>query len=278
MNDLRISITVLITYIIAVLGIANIDRFQESFLDFSPTFFIVIAIVVFSELILVGYLIRIGVRVSSYITMFFWVVVYIIIEIYYSNREVSLEVHIIQVLLIVLASVLAYEVGKRIGEVHKALEGLSSSAYPNRVREIESARDLIVAEITRSRRYHHPLSVLTIRLEMPKKKVEALKEIDSLAVDMIERFAIAKASKIFSDLARSTDIILQDVNGQFVLLCPETNLSSINILAGRMEAAVQEGLNATIAWGGASFPDEALTFEDLLQVARGRYKHSDELN
>ena len=35
-------------------------------------------------------------------------------------------------------------------------------------------------------------------------------------------------------------------------------------------AAVFESLNTDIDWGSAAFPDEALTFDDLLQTARGR--------
>lgn len=269
MNELRVSITILVSYVIAILGIANIDEFQETFIDFSPVFFIIIAIIVFSELIVVSLLIRSGVKLSYYAVMLFWIIVYIGVWVFYSTSRTTIEVHIIQLLLIILSAILAYDVGRRIGEMDKTLEGLSSSAYPNRARDIQSSRDLIAAEITRSRRYHHPLSLLTIKLEKPKGK-EGWKELESLASDMYERFAIAKVSQILSDLARSTDIILYDRDGQFVLLCPETNLNNIAILAERMEAAVEESINAKIDWGSAAFPDEALTFDDLLQTAQKR--------
>lgn len=269
MSELKLSITILVSYVIALLGIANIDRFQENVLDLAPAFFIIVAVVVFSELILVGILIRSGVKINSYAVMAFWVFVYILVSVIFHDEAIQPIEYIVQVLLIILSSFLAYDVGRRIGELDKTLEGLSSSAYPNRVRDIYSSRDLISAEITRSRRYHHPLSVLTIRLEKPNDK-QSWKELDSLANDMIERFAIAKASQILSDMARSTDVILQDRDGQFVLLCPETNLTNATIVAERMEAAVAAGLNAKIEWGSAAFPDEALTFEDLIHVARNR--------
>lgn len=269
MNDLRVSITILVSYVIAVLGVANIDEFQESFIDFSPPFFILIAIVVFSELILVSLLIRSGVKLRYYSVIVFWVFVYGVVWAFYSNPRTTIEVHVIQFLLIILSAILAYDVGKRIGEIDKTLEGLSSTAYPNRARDIQSSRDLVAAEITRSRRYHHPLSLLAIKLEKPKGK-EGWRELESLASDMYERFAIAKVSQILSDLARSTDMILYDRDGQFILLCPETNLSNLKVLAERMEAAVEESINAKIEWGGATFPDEALTFEDLLQTAQKR--------
>ncbi|MBL8049954.1 MAG: hypothetical protein JNM46_01920 [Anaerolineales bacterium] len=269
MSELKFSITILVTYVIAILGIANIDQFQESIIDFSPVFFVLVAFIVFSELIVIGVLIRSGVRISNYIVTPFWIFVYILVWYFYLGDSKPIQVHLIQILLVLLSSILAYDVGKRIGELDKTLAGLSSSAYPNRARDIQSSRDLIAAEITRSRRYHHPLSILKIRLEKPKSNA-GWKDLDTLASDMYERFAIAKVSQIISDLARSTDIVLYDRDGQFVLMCPETNLTNISILAERMEAAVHESINAKIDWGSAAFPDEALTFDDLLQTAQKR--------
>lgn len=276
MNELKASITILVSFVIAVLGLGNIDQFQESILDFSPIFFVLMGVVVFSELILINILIRMGVKINYYVIIGLWIVVYIFVWGFYIRDSKPIEVHLIQILLIVLSSILAYDVGRRVGELDKTLEGLSSSAYPNRARDIQSSQDLIASEITRSRRYHHPLSILTIRLEKPKSKA-GWKELESLADDMFQRFAVAKASQIFSDLARSTDLVLLDRDGQFVLLCPETNLTNIKILAERMEVAVEEGLNAKIEWGIASFPDEALTFDDLLKTAQKRISQPDQM-
>lgn len=269
MSELKFSITILVSYVITVLGIGNIEQFQESFIDFSPVFFILIAVVVFSELIVTGFLIKTGVRLSYYAVIGFWLLVYIGIWVFYLKDSRPVEVHLIQLLLTLLSSVLAYDVSRRIDQFDRTMEGLSSSAYPNRARDIQTSRDLIAAEITRSRRYHHPLSILTIKLDKPKGK-DGWKELESIANDMVERFAIAKMSQILSDLARSTDIVLLDKDGQFVLLCPETNLNSVSILAERIEAAVSESINAKIGWGSAAFPDEALTFDDLLQTAQKR--------
>jgi hypothetical protein len=160
-------------------------------------------------------------------------------------------------------------VGSRIGQLDKTLDGLSSNAYPNRVRDIEDARDLIAAEITRSRRYHHPLSILTFRLSRQRNK-KTWKGYEPLEIEMLERFTVAKISQILCDLARNTDLVLRDKDGHFVLICPETDTNKVAILAGRISVTVYEILKTEIDWGSAAFPDEALTFDDLLQTARGR--------
>jgi len=57
-------------------------------------------------------------------------------------------------------------------------------------------------------------------------------------------------------------------------LCPETDLGNASLLAKRISQAVKERISLKILWGVAAFPEEALTFEDLLQKARERLVHS----
>lgn len=269
MSELKISITMLVTYVIITLGLANIDSFQESVIDFSPLFFIFVGVIVFSQLMITGNIIRRGLQISYYMVVLFWSVLYVIAAIYVDAEGKPIQVHIIQLLLVTISAGLAYDVGKRINQVDETLNGLSLSAFPNRVRELATSQDLISAEITRSRRYHRPLPILVLKLKQ-RDADHDLNQYEALERDILERFAVARVSQILSDLARTTDIILRDKNGQFVVICPETNLNNLTILAERLEAAVINELDATLHWGSALFPDEALTFDELVEVARAR--------
>ena len=270
MSELKLSIIILFVFVVALLGIANVESFQESIIDFSPIFFILIAVILFSELIIVGRLIKAGVRLSQYAVIAFWLGVYGLIWYFYLGSDKPIEVNLIQLLLVLLTAVLAFDVGRRVDQTDIALESLAASAYPNRALDIQTARESILAELTRSRRYHHPLSIVSVRLERNKSWGD-WKDMKLLSSEMMERFAIAKVSQILSDHARSTDMVLRDRDGQFVLLCPETNHASTSILATRIADAVKRELDATIEYGSASFPDEALTFDDLIQTANGRF-------
>jgi GGDEF domain-containing protein len=273
MSKLKLSITFMISYVILVLGIANIDEFQESVVDFNPEFFIIVAGVIVSGIIITGYLIQAGVRLSNYIFISFWLVAYLFVWVFYFESTRPIEVQLIQLLLVLVSAGLSYDVGKRIGQLDKALNDFSFGAYPNRARDVQEAGGLISAEIARARRYHHPLSVLVINVNLQKNKPTD-KKLDALQMDILERFATAKISQILSDFARNTDMILRDKDGQFILICPETDIKNISILARRIEAAVDENLDARVYWGGALFPDEALTFDDLVQTAKERIDQS----
>lgn len=270
MSELKLSITILLSYVIAVMGVANIDEFQESILDFNPEFFILMAVAAFFQLIVTGNLIRAGVKITQYLIILFWLGIYSLFWIFYFGNSRPIEVQLIQLLLLLITAGLAYDVGKRIAKVDKVMESLSSSAYPNRVYDVQFSREIVEAEMARSRRYHHPLTLLAIRLNKKEKSRDDLKRHDSLERDMLERFAVAKIGQILSDHARTTDIILRDKDGQFILLCPETNSKNAKILAQRICQAIEEQVNLQVDYGVAEFPDEALTFEDLLFAARNR--------
>lgn len=269
MSELKQSIIILFIFIVLLLGAANVESFQESFIDFSPVFFVLIAVILFTELIVVGNLIKAGVKLSQYAIIAFWMAVYGLVWYFYLGDVKSVEVNLVQGMLVLLSAVLAFDVGRRINQTDAALERLAASNFPNRAMDIQLARDLVNAEITRSRRYHHPLSILTVQLEKNKSWGD-WKNSELFAKEMMERFAVAKVSQIISDNARVTDMVLRDRGGRFVLLCPETNQTSTNILAGRIAEAVKRQLDADVECGSSSFPDEALTFDDLLDTASNR--------
>jgi hypothetical protein len=51
-------------------------------------------------------------------------------------------------------------------------------------------------------------------------------------------------------------------------------LESAAFLAGRVCSIVEERTGLRVNYGVSSFPDEALTFEDLLHTARDRSRHT----
>lgn len=63
---------------------------------------------------------------------------------------------------------------------------------------------------------------------------------------------------------------MRDRVGRIIVLCPETDIESSTMLAKRIAQEVEARTGARMLWGASAFPDEALTFDDLLQKARER--------
>ena len=149
------------------------------------------------------------------------------------------------------------------------MDALAFGAFPNRVHGIETESQRIKIELTRSRRYQRPLSLLVIEVEPEAGKVTS-STMKSIQTDLMSRFTFARVGQIIDDLIRQTDLFLRDRRGRHIILCSETNFSNVELLAKRISRTVEDKTGRRALWGVASVPDEALTFDDLLQKASDR--------
>lgn len=267
MTNLKNSIAFLFAYLILVFGVAQVNYIEQNILNFEPAFFILVALAVLAGL----YLPSVS-RLSIYAYLFFWAVVYGLVWVFYwrlQDHPSNFQILGIQFILVVISAGLAFDVGQHLNAINNMFEGLSVTTYPNRTLELQKAEDRISAELTRSRRYHHPLSLLIVELEKNRYKYKR-ENLDGLQKDLLQRFAIARIGQIISDGARETDLILRDQAGRFVLLCPETNFERSVVFGERIRKAVAENMDTEVAWSSASFPDEALTFDELVERAEQR--------
>lgn len=212
-------------------------------------------------------------RISVYGPLLFWALVYMIllqlINRNYSANKGELPVVALEFMMLEIGVWFAHQLAVQISHAESIMDALALSAFPNRARDIESENQRIKIELTRSRRYHRPLSVVIIQSESEDEKItrEAFKNIQH---DLMSRFTSARVGQIIDDRVRQTDLVLRDYKGRFIVLCPETDFDNAALLAKRIAQAIKERTSLRVLWGVAAFPEEALTFEDLLQKARER--------
>lgn len=216
-------------------------------------------------------------RVSVYLPLGFWAAVYLVlvqtINRDYSANRGELSVVVLEFVLLELGVWFAHRLASQISHAESIMDALALSAFPNRARDIELENPRIKIELTRSRRYHRPLSVVVVQMEAEDGKVtqEMLKSVQH---DLLSRFSVARVGQIIDDQVRQTDLVLRDYKGRFIVLCPETDLPSASLLGKRIARAVEERTSMRVLWGTAAFPEEALTFDDLLEKARERLMQS----
>ena len=189
-----------------------------------------------------------------------------------STENLELSIIVLEFVLVEVGVWLAYQLAVQIANAESIMDALALSAFPNRVHDIDAEGQRIKIEFTRSRRYHRPLSLVVVESEADDEKL-AREMLKSIQHDLMHRFSSARVGQIIDDRIRQTDLVLRDHAGRFVILCPETNLENATLLAKRIEQAIRDRMSLKVLWGVAAFPDEALTFEDLLQKARERLIH-----
>jgi GGDEF domain-containing protein len=265
MKDLRNSVILLLSYFTVVLGIAQVEGFENNILNFQAAFFVMLAVTS-----ILGVFGPSRLRISLFLYVLHWAFIYTLVWGFYwrfLGSPLNFQELGVQFLLVEIAAVLAYIVGQNIAQIDKLLDGLTATTYPNRTLNLEDAHDSISGEMMRSRRYNRPLSVLAIEFEQTGSNELVF---EAVRKDILKSFTFAKIGEIINDQARQTDLIVADHSDHFVIVCPETDHQETMIFAERIRQAINVELSTKVVLGAASFPSEALTFDDLLDTARKR--------
>ena len=263
MNDLRNSIFILFAFIFAIFGLGNMDFVEQNLINFEPLFFIIVALAVLSAFIVVPFT-----KFSVYQFLFIWGIIYITLRFVFWQMTVTRgsEIVTLEFVLTEISASLAFDLGRQLRSVSQLLDQFTAITYPNRTLDLRAAGDRISTELTRSRRYVHPLSVLVVQMEKFGNMQSSERE-EFLQQDILSRFVTARIGQIVHERARETDLIIRDTSTRFIVLCPETEYSNATILANRISKSVAENIGTKVQWGVSSFPDEALTFDALVQKA-----------
>lgn len=268
MTNLKRSFFGAAVYLAVIFVLGQADYAGRPFINFANYFYLA----VLAAMPLTLFFPRIS-RISVYVPLLFWAAAYLVplqlINRNYSANKGELAVIALEFMLLEVGVWFAHQLASQISHAESIMDALALSAFPNRARDIDSESQRIKIELTRSRRYHRPLSVVMIESESDDEKLtrEAFKNIQH---DLMSRFTSARVGQIIDDRVRQTDLVLRDFKGRFIVLCPETDFSNASLLAKRITQAIKERTSLRVLWGVAAFPEEALTFEDLLQKARER--------
>lgn len=271
MSNLKRSFFWAAFYLAVIFVLGQADYTGRPIINFASYFYLAVILAVPVTLFLPGIS-----RAPVYVPLVVWAGIYLVllqtIDRAASANENEFSVVVLEFVLLEAGVWFAYLLAVQLSHAESVMDALALSAFPNSAHDIEAETQRIKNEITRSRRYHRPLSLVIIESRPTTEKLtrEALM---SVQADLLSRFTVARIGQIIDERIRQTDLILRDGRGHFIILCPETDVNNVKLLADRIVQAVRERTDLPVRYGVAAFPDDALTFEDLLQVARERLIH-----
>lgn len=202
-----------------------------------------------------------------------WVGVYLALRLTFYNQTPLVSgayvyLTITELVMLLIALGLAHSIAQSLKQVVEFIERFSLPESGRHVASIQESERDIKLEFVRSRRHKRPLSLVVVEPCAESLEVDIQRAIQDIQKNMLGRFIEAKLAQVINKEARRTDLVLRrGKEGRFVVLCPETNGESSIHLAERIQKIAMERLGIDVAYGIASFPDEALTFEELLQRA-----------
>ena len=267
-TNLRRSFFWAALYLLGILVLGQADYVGRPIINFANYFYIAAMISVPVTLFFPGVT-----RVSTRIPMAVWACIYLMLLLFIDrNRSTpsnDLSIVVLEVVLLETGIWLAHQLAQQVNHAESVMDELAVGAFPHRAQELDDASQRVKIEFTRSRRYHRPLALLLIEVdpEAHRNHGEVLRNIQ---YDIANRFTSARIGQIIDDRIRQTDLVLRDRQWSYVIICPETDYASVLLLARRITDSIKEKTDLSVLWGIAAFPEEALTFEEMLKKARER--------
>lgn len=174
----------------------------------------------------------------------------------------------LELVFLVTGMMLAREITLSFREMEQTIEKLIFATFSGRALLFEEASKVIQTELARSRRYNRPLSLVIIEPDAVAMGAEFQPAPREIQQQLARRYVMAQIAEILDKEARNTDtIVKQDKPDRFIILCPETQTSNTNTLIRRVVEKTRAQVGVQVGFGVAAFPEEAMTFEELLQKA-----------
>lgn len=265
MSSLKQSVFWISFYLAVIIILAQFDYSNTPIIDFAK-FFYFLVIIAIPVTLFFPFTSRINVLVPVTVWGSIYLVLLQLLDQTVSSPNRSIPIILLELILMVVGVWLAHQLAYGISHAESVMDAMALSAFPNRTQSIQEASSQIKLEITRSRRHHRPLSLLVLQADL-SEHVSFERLISSVQRDLWNRFSFARIGQIIDEHMRQTDMLFRDRFNRFILLCPETDYQNSLILAVRTVDAIKSRTGIQILWGAASFPDDALNFEDLVDVA-----------
>ncbi len=205
-----------------------------------------------------------------------WLAAYAVLKLWFNNWEVyeivggtNAYLTFTEIGMLVILMWRAYDVARRMHDFEEAVSNITFANLSRRIKKLDEAQDDIQTELIRSRRHHHPLTVMVVEPEVESIQVALNRTVQEVQRAMMSRYVTTSLARVISQQLRRTDLVVdQREKNRFIIVSPDTTAVNSAILADRIQAAAAVQLGVLVSCGVASFPDQALTFEELVQQAK----------
>ncbi len=279
MMKFRIAIIALLLHLTIFFNIERLDLGQENVLNIQTFVYIISFIAAFSVIIIPN-LWKPNV-IFSYVL---WVGIYLVIKFVFnpSGRavfgEVGTYIIITEITMIILTILLSRNLATHLHDSEETIKSIMMAGYSQHVRKLEESNDDIQLEFYRSRRNQYPLSVIVIDVDHSSTDVVLNQTIEEIMRATRKHYISMSLARVIHKTLRRTDMLLHQADkGRFILLSPETNMEDAINVAKRIRDIAQNDLSINARLGLATFPEDALTFDELLDRAEKDLAENEQL-
>jgi hypothetical protein len=167
-----------------------------------------------------------------------------------------------------LCAFLSWRLACNLAEPEEILTKVLLPDVSRRVRQVEEADEEIKTEFIRSRRNNLSMSVLLVAPDPASFQASLNRSAREIIQKLLNRFVSNSLIQLIDNELRRTDLILEHPGrDQLILLLKDTDAEGTSLLVERIQQLSTKKLGVSVHCSYATFPDEALTFEELVNQA-----------
>jgi GGDEF domain-containing protein len=258
MRRLRILIILLVSWIFIFF---NIERLA------GPMDISIVAYVFVPTMVVITLIASRLTRIPVYI---FWaapIPIFLTLKVW-AGKPVSgaaLPLTVMEMCAIVVTMILARWVGGEVNEFENAVTRITIGQIGKLPPSFSERQGEIYQEVRRARNYQRPLVLMAIGIEDNSVKVAIDRMVNKVQQTMAKRYALSGVAKTLCQEMECSLIALN--NDHFLVLLPELTPDKLPLLTGRLRKAISEQVGVTLRIGVASLPQDALTFDAMVEKA-----------
>jgi hypothetical protein len=266
MKRLPNAIILLVTYLVILFNIERISLSENRVIDISGFVYILVAVAIIFTLFFS--FLR---RTSLAKLLLIYDGIYIALKFTFFSKGTPIIGNellnmLTEILFLSVGIVITNVLAQNIEDFISAVEKITFTGI-RRVRDLQEAGPEIQTEMYRARRYNHPFTLVVLQPESFPIEVRLERAVVEIQRSMVARYVSVSLLKKISKQLRLPDLVFDIPDRRrFAILYPETNKQNSSNLINRIrEISTKDGIK--LAYGIASFPDDAVTFEELLAKA-----------
>jgi pyridoxine 5'-phosphate synthase PdxJ len=199
-------------------------------------------------------------------------------ELGYSLLGQNLPLTVTEVCVIGVTMFLATQIGQRLEDLRAVVTNLTIGQAGAGTQAFEEGQGQIYREVRRARRHQRPVTLLAIGIaedttgasaERFRRDVPLRRFITEIEKELVEKYTQTRVAEVLIDHFEDSAVITQR-DDHFVTLLPETNQEAATEIVSKLQKTLTEKMGLQLKVGVSTFPDEAVTFENLLERAEAK--------
>lgn len=209
-------------------------------------------------------------KVPLWVILVVPVLVFVVLKAWLKSRVwgMALPLTVMEICFIAATIILARWVSNGVGEFESAIAHITIGEVDRLVEPFSTGQAEMYREIRRARHHQRPLALMAVGVEEKSIQVALDRMVQEVQRAMMKRYVLSDIARTLCHRLEDYNVVAQ-TNDHFLILLPEVTSEQLTDLVGRLRQVVSEQVGVVLQVGTASFPDDAVTFESLVEKAVG---------